>query len=440
MLNNILKIEKNDAEIAPAYARASPISLVIVFGLVILICIVRFQDRLRLGYLWGEDAPIFLKGAYERGIHSLFDGYAGYLLLDSRVATYLVARVSSLQAMPYLLPWVCVSIYGLVSLYLYSVALKLLGSSWQNRIAAAVIALSPVLMPSSGESYLAITNIQWFLAPAMLACMWELLSYAGSSLRPIQAASRGIFMLTAALTGPMGIIFAAIGGIWFLATIRQPRPLWVRTAVVAFGIGAVAQALAVSVLLPKVIGLPHDDFSTFPWVSQFFRYFVTEAFYPFGKFEQARVNFEEMRTHSIAWPVCAFCLVAFAAAFNRNWRITSLMLLMAIGLWALGVYRAGRTDVPVTWTMFGERYVFVPHIMLVWSMAIAYCSTSRVAVKTIGLVSILLLLAATAQQPSDILWNTQHWSIERTSPMVFEVKIVPIPWAATITDLMHRGQ
>jgi hypothetical protein len=440
MLNNILEIERTDAHTAPEHGRATPISLAVIFGLVILTCVFRFKDRLRLGYLWGEDASIFLKGAYERGIRSLFDGYAGYLHFDSRVVTYLVARVSSLQAMPYLLPWTCVLIYGLVSLYLYSVAVKLLGSAWHTTMAAAVIALAPVLMPSSGESYLTITNIQWFLAPAMLACTWELLSYAGSDLRPLQAASRGIFMLTAALTGPMGIIFAAVGGVWFVATVRQPRPAWVRCAIIAFGIGALAQALAMSVVLPKATGLFHDDFSTFPWVSQYFRHFVTEAFYPLGKSEQMAVNFVEMRTYSIAWPVCMFILVAGAACFNRNWRFTSLMLLLVIGLWALGVYRSGRTDVPVSWTMYGERYVFVPHILLLWSMAIAYCSTSRAVVKIIGAASVLLMLAVTARQPRDILWNDQHWSIERTSPMVFEVKVVPVPWGATITDWMHRGQ
>jgi hypothetical protein len=427
MLQSIRTADKS----SDCQVRVSAFSLSVVCLLSVLICVRRFPTRLRLGFLWAEDAPVFLKAAYERGIHSLFDGYAGYLHFDARLITYLVARASSLRGMPYILPWVCVSVYCLITMYLFTVALKILGSSCQAKSAAGVMALAPLLVPQTGEVYLSITNLQWILAPAMLACMWELISPAGTMLSPLQAVCRGVFMLTSALTGPFGIVFAAVGGMWFLSTIRRPRHLALIAAIVAFGTGAAVQLITILTLPQNETGHPHGVFVGFHWFSEFMRYFVTEAFYP--------GDLSTLQWHGNFLPTCALLLVVIAAALNPRWRIALVMLVLAICLWTLGVFRAGTPDIPVTWTGYGSRYVFIPHILIVWAMAIAFAASPRLWVKGIALATIALLLLVSSQRFETVLWDSQAWSVEQIKPGVFSVMVAPAPWNATITDLMHHG-
>ena len=145
--------------------------------------------------LWAEDGIVFLKNAYELGTHSLLLPYAGYLHLVPRT----VALFSTFLPLQYV-PLAFVSSALLVH---FCVALHLFGSRIPLKVSSKILfGLASALVPHSGEVFLNLTNVQWFLA---LGCILLILS--DPPLTKLQGFFDFLFITFAAFTGPFMAIF-----------------------------------------------------------------------------------------------------------------------------------------------------------------------------------------------------------------------------------------
>jgi len=414
-------------------ANPTTFSLSLVFALTVITCCIRFPLRMRLGFLWAEDGLIFMKAAYEHGLHSLLEGYAGYFVFDIRLVSYLVARTSSVEGMAFVLPWACVCIYGLMAMYLYRVSLRVTGDLWWQRPIALLMALIPVLSASTGEPFISITNLQWLIAPTAFACLLEVLSLRDpQELTRSQVALRAAFLFTSAVTGPFSIVFSAVGAIWYLATWRRRRGLYIQATLALYGFGAALQVFAILTLPQFQLDHPAGQFSGFPWIREYLNYFILEIFYP--------GNLDQLRAHGYLVAALATAAVMATAVFTPKWRVTVAMLVVGSIFWVLGVHRASTPDVHLAWSGYGSRYLTVPLILFAWALAISLATAHSRFIKALSAVGLVLMLMVSATQFKTVLWNADHWRVIRKELNVFEVKVVPETTPTTITDLMHHGE
>lgn len=165
--------------------------------------------------LWEEDGPVFLQAAYADSVAALGTPYAGYLHLYPR----LVGTLAVLLPMPC---WPYVMFGGWFAGLLilgWTVRRVLQGRCHADAIAVLVTRLC-LAQPHSGEAFLTVTSVQWWLAVA-LALMLVFPQAFGA------AAAAGALML--ALTGPFSILYLPVSGY----QARRPRQYPVAGAVAA---------------------------------------------------------------------------------------------------------------------------------------------------------------------------------------------------------------
>jgi len=149
--------------------------------------------------LWAEDGEAFYPQVFQFGISSLIQPYAGYLHLFPRVFAAIASTVSA-PLIPYVFfaGWLC------AIFVLYWTATKAMAG---RRYAAALgfaIPLIALLQPHSGETFLSLTNAQWWLgsALAIIASMpWAFSNRA----MPLAA--------VLSLTGPFSILVLPVAAV-----------------------------------------------------------------------------------------------------------------------------------------------------------------------------------------------------------------------------------
>ncbi|MFC4518623.1 hypothetical protein [Cupriavidus pinatubonensis] len=390
--------------------------------LVAAICFWRMPDRLQAGFLWAEDGPIFIKQAIELGLGSIFTPYAGYLHLDARLITYAVTRTVPLEQIPYVMPWVCTAVYGLLAIYTQLTCFRLLpGNAWQRSIVSTCMALAIVAVPQTGEVYLSVTNLQWSIAPVLLLCLFEI-SACSSGLTRAQVVARGIFVVTSTLTGPFGAIFLPFA-VLVAGYSHLKRPgntawpvLWGYVAAIA------AQAFFIKTSQGADPNAGVNPL-TFPWPEHFFRYFVGELFV-----DSAMLT---SREGQISTAVSLAALFACVLTGTHR-RVKTMLLAVAVGMWFIGVTRGGTLSNPVTWTGFGSRYLFIPHILILWALMIDLLGDSRALRRLISLALIFAAMTTSLRQFELTTWAGLPWSVEKISASVYRLTTAPAPWQSVI--------
>lgn len=171
--------------------------------------------------LWAEDGLIFFNGANFDGIKSLIEPYAGYLHIYPRLIA-LIAALFTPSTTPYIFftGW-------FISILLIRWTIKTsLDDSKNSQKLAFLIPLTLLFMPHSGETFLSLTNAQWWLAIslAIMACTPDKF---GVKTIPL--------VLLLSLTGPFCVLFIPICLIRSVQTKRY-------SVVAAMLIGAIVQA------------------------------------------------------------------------------------------------------------------------------------------------------------------------------------------------------
>ncbi len=164
--------------------------------------------------LWAEDGNVFFNGANLLGLRSLFEPYAGYLHLYPRLIA-LASTALALSATPY------VYFFGWVMAFVlmrWTISVAFSESENAKKI-AFFVPIFLLLMPHSGETFLTLTNAQWWIAIS-LAIMVSAPEKFGKGTLTI--------LVLMVLTGPFCILFAPI----CLIRSIQVKKYWVLAAIV----------------------------------------------------------------------------------------------------------------------------------------------------------------------------------------------------------------
>jgi hypothetical protein len=158
-----------------------------------VILVARKPFALTLPQLWAEDAYIFFDQAGRLGASALLTPYGGYLHFGPRCVAWLGAHLDPLNV-----PLLYNAGAGLVAVLALS---SLVSPRLGPPALGALLALGPLLLPHSGEVFLSLTNMQWFLAFAWLGA---LLKSPAETPRALIAES--VLLGLAGLTGPFAVL------------------------------------------------------------------------------------------------------------------------------------------------------------------------------------------------------------------------------------------
>ncbi|MFM0065762.1 hypothetical protein [Paraburkholderia aspalathi] len=372
-------------------------AFVFLFAFLVIWC--RAAVRLEHGFLWAEDAPIFIQQAHQLGIRSLVTNYAGYLHLIPRTIAEVQQRFLPFEWTPYVFVWCCAFLMSGACAYI-SFALRKISPT-----TAAFMGLAPVLAPQNGEVLLSITNLQWVLIPALFVLLWEAV-FEGETRRVLP---RCIAVGALALTGPFGVLAlpaVAIGVALRRVRSRSAALNWPVIATYAIAVGV---QTIVMLRHPQVPKGAHD----FPWID-----WAVRAM--FGDFLPEPIS-TTATGYIFGAAVISVCMLSrvrlvFVALFG----FSSL-------LWVLGVTRTAPV-LPIVWYGYGARYLYPFGIFMLWSLALVI-DTSKVSwPKAIAAVLIFLILLSSGERFAVV--NQSPWAI-RESVNTYELTVPP-GWTVSI--------
>lgn len=402
----------------------SSLSLLAIFAVTLGLTFARMPLRLTQGFLWAEDATIFLKGGYEAGFTSIFAPYAGYLHAVPRLIVALYASVGSPDHAPLVLAWICAIMLAGGATLLFGAVYRQLG-----RLGAMCFALALILVPQDGEIWLTVTNLQWVLGPVLLVLLWrEFLTEPMLPARVFYLDAVLIVLLT--LTGPFGLVFSpfVIGAAFFKGRHVWPRRTW--SLFCAYGLALTAQ-MACLVHANSQGSLVNFNPADFHWFYSFFRFFILDFIAP------TPLNDHLPGSAHIFELIVALGCGGFALYKTPgNFRLACVALLfLAILFWVLGITRFGRTDLPMRWSMGGSRYLYVPFVFCFWAFVIGLSKANGVYAKLAAGLLLLLVCISSASGFSSVKWPATNITSVVTGDAV-SYRLSPPPgdlFKATIT-------
>jgi hypothetical protein len=394
----------------------------IVFLAVLMILYWRFPDRFAYGYLWAEDARIFMTAAYEDGARSLVLPYQGYLHLLPRMIMFAAATILHPERIPFVLPVVCALFSGLAGSVIYCVALQLPGIAVRSKKTFATsVALAPFLVPHGGEVFLTVTNLQWILALPLMLLLWSLfIEHDTAEGINVRVAARGgaIFLFT--LNGPFGVIFfpGALLALGLTRRVARSRATWVILAV--YGLAVAVQAVLLLSFHSEKPPAHH-----FKWLVEFFRYFLLTPFLPPPAYVALSTQWA-----LLGIPLAAAIAAVTILASRVSRRYSTALFALGLATWVMSVLRVNNPSTHFYWIGGGERYLYIPFVMLSWGLLIAGATAARGAVRTLAcLMCSAILLTSAAQFEAD---HDQRWSLRRSAEGAYEFTVPP-GWTVSFT-------
>ncbi|MET4598337.1 MULTISPECIES: hypothetical protein [Stenotrophomonas] len=168
------------------------------FLVVLFVMAYKSNDALSLPQFWAEDATVFFTDQYGQGLPQIFAPYAGYLLAIPRLVAWIAAWLPVAKAP---------LIYNAAAILFSTMAITYTCRRLRGHIPAWIVALSMLAVPTNGEIFGTITNVQWFLQFAMAACC---LLPAEASTSRITPWMRAVLIMLIALTGPFSTLLLAV--------------------------------------------------------------------------------------------------------------------------------------------------------------------------------------------------------------------------------------
>lgn len=341
-----------------------------VFFAVIIFVFARAPSRVVHGYLWAEDASIFIKQSYQLGLYSLFKPYAGYLHLLPRVIVNLACALVDIIYIPYLLSCMSLFLTGLASWYLYR-ALKCVSGG-----VALMVAFSLVATPQNGELLFTITNLQWVLCPVVLILLWEC---SVSKLSLCGSAVRAFVLGVLTLTGPFGVLFSPLLLVYFVL-----NRLWrFKENYIWFA------PYAISVMFQLWVIFNYPQSSSLLVHDHFFQILLIQFFSDFCSFSV--VHGHNHIYLNVGLGVCFFVLILWSVYQSKCRSVIFLLLVVSVVLWFVGIFRVGNLDMHLSWRADGSRYLYLPLLFMVWAIIFTYhYSVSKIA-RNISVFFLLLI-------------------------------------------------
>lgn len=295
-------------------------SLMLFFLVMAGFFLLRYDSRYFISNsLWAEDGPVFIEAALAHPWASITAPYSGYLHVYPRLLSAL-ATVVPVAYLPTLLAagWLA----GIMFLW-HIIAIGMAPRA-APRLAASAVLLGCLLQPHTGETFLSITNAQWWLAPALalMACFPQRFSSFYS-----------IPTLLLSLTGPFSILILVPA--WFQALKCKRYAI-----VLPLTAGATIQLFQ---LIKN--GRPHQVLD--PELTHWLFNFAT--FFSWG--------------NESVWVQCAagvFWAIAITAALRGTWEYRSL-LLCGILAYLSALYAMKGMPAALSPLGNGARYFVLPY-------------------------------------------------------------------------------
>jgi hypothetical protein len=147
--------------------------------------------------LWAEDGSIFLTQDDLMGVRAWWEPYNGYLHLLPRLIAWLASHTADVAWWPAIYSWLSFAISVGVFFRLASPRVQLPAKPW--------LMLAPVLVVSTGEPLINVTNLQWFTAFFLVLQLFVA--------RPVTFAQRAgdlTLLLVVGLNGPFALLFVPL--------------------------------------------------------------------------------------------------------------------------------------------------------------------------------------------------------------------------------------
>ncbi len=356
----------------------------LVFLLAFFVIWCRAAIRLEHGFLWAEDAPIFIQQAHQLGIRAIIANYAGYLHLIPRLIAETQRAVLPFGATPYFFVWCCAALMSAACAYV-AFALRQVAP-----LTAIFMGLAPVLAPQNGEVLLSITNLQWVLLPALFVLLWEAV-FEGENRRSLP---RAIAVGLLALTGPFGVLLVPAVAIAIALRRLRSRAAQINWPVVATYFIAVAVQTIVMLRHPQTPKGVHD----LPWLNWMIRAMFAD-FLPTA-----------ITTTTAGYLFAA--LVIVVCVLSRARLVFLSLFCFSVLLWGLGVTRTAPV-MPIIWYGYGARYLYPWGIFMLWALTLSISYARNALVRPLaGILIVLILLASGERFAADI---QQPWSIQSSA-------------------------
>ncbi|MGF6858959.1 hypothetical protein OKW29_007870 [Paraburkholderia sp. CI3] len=361
-----------------------------LFPLLMFLCALllmwyRAPQRIEHGFLWAEDATIFIAQAHELGIRSFVQGYSGYWHVVPRLVAWLQMKTTPIDEAPYFFVWACALITAGSSAYMAH-AFRIF-----SRPIAALLALGPLLVPQTGETLLNVTNIQWILLPALIVLLWENLFNPPTSWYSARALAAAVI----ALTGPFGIITFGPTVLACIYARRRGKFSYRQTGFLAvYTAGVAGQVYAVA-----TNASPPLDFGPAPYVWRYGSRMIRELFCSLLPSPDS--------IPLIAGLILAIVLV-FVVARSRAVLACLLLAPMAGIIWLLGAARSNPYSVHMEWCGFGARYIYPALLFFFWAALLSIAtSSSKLSRVLAGGFAVVILLASATRFPASEwpMWN-----------------------------------
>ncbi|MPW04845.1 hypothetical protein GCT19_04135 [Paraburkholderia sp. CNPSo 3155] len=365
----------------------------LVFLLAFIVIWSRAAIRIEQGFLWAEDAPIFIQQAHQLGLRAILTTYAGYLHLIPRLIAETQRVLLPLHATPYFFVWCCAILTSGACAYV-AFALRAV-----TPVTAAFMGLAPVLAPQNGEVLLTITSLQWVLLPALLVLLWEAVFESDGR----WAFPRVIAVGLLALTGPFGVLLAPAVSIGIALRRLRSRAASLNWPVIAAYFIAIAVQTIVMLRHPQSPKGIHD----LPWLPWMLRAMFTD-FLP-----------SVMATNTAGYLFAV--LVTGVCILSRARLVFVCLLWFSVLLWGLGVTRA-EPLMPIVWYGYGARYLYPWGIFLLWTLTLSISTAKNALLKPVAGVLIFLVLLASGERFEAAV--QQRWAIQ-TNDTSYHLTVPP---------------
>jgi hypothetical protein len=320
-----------------------------VVALAVLILGFRKFDALANPQFWAEDGTIFFLHQYYMGSSAIFRPYAGYNNLVSR----LVAAFADSFFPYHLAPF----IYNYASLLIMAVIIWSVFSPRLQTAYKPLIALSIVLVyHPSGEVFLNITNIQWFLALMLIIVLLKEHPHQRYGDMRLQLGIDSFIIILCGLTGPFIIFLAPFFGLKWLFRPKTPYTTGILLLVGTIALRQVYLVLSYRVSL---------DGSAVAF--EFSQYVMTMSYW-FGRMLFGQTGIHRLDIFVLT---CFYTLTVGSIFIAALWRrSSSVIILLAIhfSVSFAAYYQIGDSAIDLFMHGLSERYLIIPSMMLVWAL------------------------------------------------------------------------
>jgi hypothetical protein len=383
-----------------------PVLIAMGLGLLALALFLRKPDALLNPQLWAEDGSIFLVQNEQYGLGAWFRPYMGYLHVIPRMVAW-AAGFAEPRWIPALYAGAAFGICGAVIARCWSPRLELPAKSW--------LAIPFLLAPHTGEILVVLTNVQWVTA---LVLVQQTFMRAPATRRG-RVLELGLLVLVG-LTGPFALVA------WPLLAWKAWRHRE-RFAVAELIVVSLAAAVQAWYLL-------HEPPLQYPSPT------LASIIHGAAVAGQ-RLFWDCWGSENLAlalpgpiWLATALAaLGAWVATLRRPPIAPVIWYSISAGFWlmlAAGLVRSR----PDTWGLgnlvLGDRYFFVPRVLLGWMLIWLACGATRWRRIAAGIAAVVILganLPIYRLPPvTDYAWAQQCEAIRRGEPAL--ITIPPDGW------------